>query len=107
MNAKDEGLLAMLIYLTSFFTTVIGPLLIWLIKREESELVDFHGKEYLNFAISIAIYSIVSAVFMLVIIGFFLIFVVGLLALIFTIIAAVKAYQGEKYRIPISIPFIK
>ncbi|MGG4549965.1 DUF4870 domain-containing protein [Rossellomorea marisflavi] len=99
--------MAMLIYLTSFFTTFIGPLIIWLMKREDSEFVDFHGKEYLNFLISYTIYSIVASLLMLILIGFVLLPVVGILAFVFTIIAAVKSYGGETYRIPTVIRFIK
>ncbi|KMK97451.1 DUF4870 domain-containing protein [Rossellomorea marisflavi] len=107
MPTSDEKLMAMLIYLTSFFTTFIGPLIIWLMKREDSEFVDFHGKEYLNFLISYTIYSIVASLLMLILIGFVLLPVVGILAFVFTIIAAVKSYGGETYRIPTVIRFIK
>ena len=107
LPSDDEKLFAMLIYVTSFFTTLIGPLVIWLVKRDESKYVDFHGKEYLNFVISYFIYGIVSTVLMVVIIGFILLPVVGIAAFIFTIIAAVKAFQGEKYRIPLIFRLIK
>ena len=107
LPSDDEKLFAMLIYVTSFFTTLIGPLVIWLVKRDESKYVDFHGKEYLNFVISYFIYGIVSTVLMVVIIGFILLPVVGIAAFIFTIIAAVKAFQGEKYRITLIFRLIK
>ena len=66
----------MLLYVLSFPFPVLEPLL-WLLKRENSEFVDFHGKEYFNFIISFTIYSIVSSILMIVLIGFVLIFVVG------------------------------
>src|SRR5690606_18613128 len=97
----------MLIYVLSFPFPVLGPLLIWLLKRDNSDFVDFHGKEYFNFIISFTIYGIVSSILMIVLIGFLLIFVVGVAALVLTIIAAVKAYQGERFRIPLVIRFIK
>src|SRR5699024_1848403 len=103
----DERMMAMLIYLVSLFTTIIGPLIIWLIKREESDFVDYHGKEYMNFFISFAIYSFVSTLLMIILIGFVLIFIVGIVYFIFTIIALIKAYIGELYRISIYICFIK
>ena len=56
MANNDDRLLACLIYVTSFFTAIIGPLLIWIIKKEESELINFHGKQYFNFFISYTIY---------------------------------------------------
>jgi|SRR5690625_3991666 len=106
-TSSDERLLAMLIYVTSFFTTIIGPIIIWLIKREESVFIDYHGKEYLNFIISYFVYGIVAAILMLLLIGFLLAPIVGIAAFIFTIIAAVKAFQGEVYRIPLIFRIIK
>ncbi|MFB6466164.1 DUF4870 domain-containing protein [Cytobacillus sp. Hz8] len=107
MPSQDERILAAAIYGISFFTVFIGPLIIWLIKRNDSAFVDYHGKEYLNFLISYAVYSIISVVLMLVLIGFLLIWVVGVLGFIFTIIAAVKAYDGQAYRFPFIFRIIR
>ncbi|MBM7599680.1 putative Tic20 family protein [Virgibacillus halotolerans] len=107
MPTNDERLFSMLIYVLSFPFPVLGPLVIWLLKREESEFIDYHGKEYFNFIVSYAIYSIVSTILMIVLIGFVLIFVVGIMLTVFTIIAAVKSYQGERYQFPLVIRFIK
>lgn len=101
MPSNDERLFAAAIYVSSFFTTFIGPLLIWLLKKNESAFIDYHGKEYLNFMISYGAYSIVSMILMLVLIGFITIWVVGILAFVFTILAAIKAYEGKEYRIPL------
>jgi uncharacterized protein len=100
MTSSDERLLAAAIYVSSFFTTFIGPLVIWLLKKNDSELIDYHGKEYLNFIISYGVYSIISLVLMLILIGFVTIWIVGILSFVFTIIAAIKAYEGKEYRIP-------
>ncbi|WP_208590626.1 DUF4870 domain-containing protein [Gracilibacillus suaedae] len=107
MTNSDERLFGMLIYLLSFFTAIIGPLIIWMIKRDESAFIDFHGKEYFNFFISFTIYSIVSGILVLLLIGFVLLPIVGVLAFIFTLIALFKAFNGEEYRIPLVIRFIK
>src|SRR5699024_4841498 len=80
---NDERIFAMLIYLTSFFTTIIGPLLIWLLKRDDSKFVDFHGKNYLNFLISFVIYGIIAVILKILLIGFILLPIVGLLVIIF------------------------
>lgn len=104
---NDEKLFAMLIYLVSFFIPVLGPLLIWMLKRDESDFIDYHGKEYFNFFISYTIYGLVSTVLMIVLIGFVLIFIVGALGFIFTLIALFKAYGGKRYRIPMIFRFIK
>jgi uncharacterized protein len=107
MPTKDERLMAALIYVSSFFTVFIGPIIIWLLKKDESDLVDYHGKEYFNFLISYAIYGIISSILIIVLIGLVIAPIVGLLAIIFTILAAIKAYEGEQYRIPTVIHFFK
>ena len=99
--------LAGLIPLTPAFGSIIAPLVIWLIKKEEFEFVDEQGKEALNFQISILIYAIVAGLLCFVCIGFFLLPAVYIFNLIFLLIAAVKANNGEHYRYPISIRFVK
>lgn len=103
----DERLMAVLIYVTSFFTSIIGPLLIWLIKRDTSRFVDISGKNYFNFIISYSIWSIVSSLLMFVLIGFVILPIVLLLSFIFHIVAIIKAYNGEDYLPPLSIRFFK
>lgn len=88
------------------FGHIVGPLVMWLIKRDDNPTLDAHGKEALNFNISMVIYAIVSVILMLVLIGFVLIFAVALIALILPIIAAIKANKGELYRYPLTIRFI-
>lgn len=107
MPSNDERMIAMLLYLISLFVPIIGPLIIWLMKRESSDFIDYHGKEYFNFFISFTVYSIVSTILIVVLIGFILVAVVAILVIIFTIIACVKAYGGEKYRIPLTFRIIK
>jgi uncharacterized protein len=100
MPSNDERLLAAAIYVLSFFTAFIGPLVIWLLKKNDSDFIDYHGREYLNFLISYSVYSIISTLLMIVVIGLFTIWIVGILAVVFTIVAAIKAYEGKEYRIP-------
>jgi uncharacterized Tic20 family protein len=107
MPTNDERLFSMLIYVLSLPFPVLGPLVIWLLKREESEFVDYHGKEYFNFAVSYAIYMFVSSILIIVLIGVVLLIVLGIMVFVFTIIAAVKSYQGERYQFPLVIRFIK
>ena len=89
------------------FGNIIGPLVVWLIKRAEIPAVDAHGKEAINFQISVAIYAIVCGLLFLVAIGFFLLIALGIAVLVLTIIAAIKASSGELYRYPLTIRFIK
>jgi uncharacterized protein len=88
------------------FGNILGPLIIWLIKKNEVPSVDAHGKESLNFQISVTIYMAVAAILMLVLIGFVLVIVVAIAAIVLVVIAAVKASSGELYRYPLTIRFL-
>lgn len=110
----DETNMAMLTHLLAFsgyFTggvgMVVGPLILWLVKKDTMPFVDDQGKEAVNFNISFLIYMAVSAILIVVVIGFFLIIVLGIIHLIFVILAAVKASSGEAYRYPMTIRFLK
>lgn len=105
--SQDERLLAAAIYVSSFFTTIIGPLLIWLLKKNDSAFIDKHGKEYFNFVISYSVYMIISVILMIVLIGVVTAWIVGVLAFIFTIVAAIKAYEGKEYHIPLVFRIIR
>jgi uncharacterized Tic20 family protein len=86
---------------------VIGPLVIWMIKKDVYPLVDDQGKEALNFQISMTIYYIISCILILILIGIPLLIGLALFSLVVTIIAMVKASDGVAYRYPLSIRFIK
>jgi hypothetical protein len=86
---------------------LLGPLLVWLVKRGDSPEIDAHGKEALNFQISMLIYNFVSAVFCLVLIGFVFLAVLWVLNAILVIIAAIHASDGKFYRYPMTIRFIQ
>lgn len=105
--SSDDRLMGTLIYVLSFFTSLIAPLIIWLIKREDSPFIDKAGKNYFNFLLSYMIWLIVASIAMFIIIGFILFPIIAILNFIFTIVAAVKAYNGEDYLPPLSIRFFK
>jgi uncharacterized protein len=89
------------------FGNVFGPLIIWLVKRAELPSVDAHGKEALNFQISVLIYLAVSFVLVLVVIGIFLVIGIAIATIVLIVMAALKASKGELYRYPATIRFIK
>ena len=89
------------------FGNIVGPLVIWLIKREEMPFVDDQGRESLNFQISVTIYLFVSALLILVFIGVLLIVALVLFDLIVVIMAIIKSNEGEPYRYPLSLRIIK
>lgn len=107
---RTWGMLAHLAALAGYiipFGHIIGPLVIWLIKKDESAFVDDQGKESINFQISITVYAIVSAILIVVVIGILLLIGVVIFDVVMVIIAAVKANEGEKFRYPLCIRFIK
>jgi len=87
--------------------SVVGPLIIWQIKKEEHPFVDEQGKEAVNFQISMLIYGIVAALLILACVGTVLLPAVAIFDVVFLLIAAVKANSGYHYRYPLSIRFIK
>ena len=111
--SQDEKTWGMLCHLAALagaiipFGNIIGPLVVWLIKKQEMPFVEDQGKEALNFQISVTIYLIASALLLFVIIGLLLLPAVAIFSLVMTIIAAVKANNGERYRYPLCIRFLK
>ena len=94
---------------------ILGPLVVWLLRKDQLPQVDLHGKAALNFNISITIYGVIgiaiSLALMLVLIGFLLIFVVFAAIFVWwmvaTVVAAVKAGSGEFWEYPLSIRFLR
>lgn len=86
---------------------IIGPLLIWLLKREQSPLLEEHAREALNFQISISIYAIIASILLVAVIGFVLLPILIVVQIALMIKAALAADRGEFYRYPITIRFIK
>jgi uncharacterized protein len=106
---KDDRMWAMLAHLFSLvgyvvpFGHVIAPLVVWLIKKDTSKFVDFHGRESLNFQICMMIYVLVSIPigFLTCGIGFVLTVAIAVFDLVMVIIASIKANGGEYYHYPL------
>ena len=113
VDKKDENMWAMFCHLASFaglvfpfVGSVLGPLVVWLLKKDEYPLVDDQGKEAMNFNISMVIDYVVSIILIIVVIGIPLLIGLFLFDVIVTIIAMVKASEGVKYRYPLAIRLI-
>ncbi|MFJ2284674.1 DUF4870 domain-containing protein [Pseudomonas sp. NPDC087803] len=89
------------------FGNLIGPLILWQMKRETDPFIDAQGKEALNFQITVAIAAAICLLLMVLIIGFFLLGLLAIGALVLTIIAGVKANDGFPYRYPFTWRLIK
>ena len=85
---------------------ILGPLIVWLVKRGESAEIDAHGKEALNFQISMLIYNVVAGILCLIVIGFALLAILHVLNVVFVIIASLRASEGQIYRYPLTLRLV-
>jgi uncharacterized protein len=113
-EAKRDNTMGMLCHLLSLtqllgvpLGNILGPLVIWLLKKEQDPFVDECGKESLNFQISMTIYMIVAFILVLVVVGIPILVVLMVMNIVYSIIAAIKASEGTRYRYPFTIRFIK
>ncbi len=114
LPSREEQSWAIALHLSGFaglilpaFGQIIAPLIIWLIKRAQSPLLDQVGKNVLNFQISFTIYALIAGALSWLCIGLFILPIIGILWIVFMIIAAVKTSNGESYTYPLSIQFLR
>ncbi len=86
--------------------SIIGPLVIWLIKKDTMPFVNDQGKEALNFNITVAIAAIVGWILCFILIGFLVLAVLAIGWLVFVIIATIKANEGTTYRYPFTLRLV-
>jgi uncharacterized Tic20 family protein len=109
-EVRNWGMLCHLVALLAMplgFGHILGPLIVWLLKREMHPFIDDQGKESLNFQISMSIYTLVAALTLCIVIGIVLLPAMLVLNVIFVIIASIKASSGEAYRYPLTIRLVK
>ena len=112
VSNRDANMWAMFCHLSALigfvipFGNIVGPLVIWLLKKDEYPLVNENGKESLNFQISMTIYIIASAILIIVVIGIPLLVALGFFELIAIVIATIKANEGITFHYPLTIRFI-
>jgi uncharacterized protein len=104
--SDNERLLAILAHVITLFSSFIGPLVIYLVKKDESPFVRDHAKESLNFQITMAIAYFVGFLLLFVLIGMLILPLLGLLQLILVLVATIKASDNKLYRYPFTIRFI-
>lgn len=109
--SHTTGIFCHLLGLASFlgipFGNIIAPLVLWLLKRAEDPFVNVCGKEAVNFQITISLYFTLSAVLIFAKIGILLLPLVVIFHVIYTIVASIKASEGQCYRYPLTIRFIR
>jgi len=94
-------------FLAPMIGNVIGPLLVWQLKKDLDPFVDAQGKEALNFQINVSLMLALCGLLAWVLIGFPLMALVSLVALVLVVIAGIRANEGRDYRYPFSIRWLK
>jgi uncharacterized protein len=108
-QTRQWGMLLHLSLLAGFLLPIAGlivPVVIWVLKKDELPGVDVHGKNALNWIISVIIYGVASGILIIVVIGVPLLLILVVLSIVFPIIAALKANNGEYWKYPLSISFL-
>jgi len=85
---------------------IVGPLIVWLAKRQDSPEIDAHGRESINFQISMLIWNAIAAILIIVLIGIPILILLHILNIIFVIVASIQASEGKLYRYPLAIRLI-
>lgn len=105
--SKDARTMAMLAHLLGIVLGFLGPLIIWLIKKDEEPFVDDQGKEALNFQITVLIGLFASGILTFICVGFFTGLAIVIANLVLCIMAGMKANEGVTYRYPFTLRLIK
>ncbi len=107
MRPEDQRLWATLTHIGGIFFNFVAPLVAYLVLRDRGNFIREHTRVALNFHITMGIAYVVSGLLTVVLIGAVLLPLIVVLALVFGIMAAIAANQGQFYRYPLSIEFIK
>lgn len=109
---NDERSMAMLCHLSALamfiipFGSILGPLIVWLSRRDQYAEVERQGKDALNFHLSLLLYTFTAGILVILVIGIPILIAIGILKLVVVIVASVKANNGERFTYPLAIRFI-
>jgi uncharacterized Tic20 family protein len=104
---QDDKTMAMLAHLGGILFGFLAPLIVWLIKKDQSPFVEDQSKEALNFQITLLIGYVIGGATTMVCVGFIILPIVWIVGLVFGIMGSMAAYKGEAYRYPFNIRLIK
>lgn len=110
---QETRMWAMILHLSLFagyivpLAGLVAPIVIWQVKKEALPGIDIHGKIVVNWIISALIYGLVFGILTLVLIGIPLLIALGVVAIIFPIVGGIKANNGEVWKYPLTIQFLK
>jgi len=104
---------AMFCHLSAFagyffpFGGILGPIICWISRKDESEWVNFNGKSSLNFQLSLLLYTVLAIPLCFIIVGIPVLIFLFILEIVCIIVASIRAAKGEVFKYPLSIPFIQ
>ena len=107
MSEADQRLWATLVHVGGIFFGFLPSLIGYLVAKDRGEFIHQHTRRALNFHLTYLIVIIAGAILSIVLIGIFVILAAEVVALVFSILAAVAAHNGQLYTFPVSIEFIK
>jgi uncharacterized protein len=113
LQTPEQRQMGMFIHLSQFANVlffplgIVLPIVLWQTNKDKMPALDAHGKMVTNWMISYTIYAFVSIFLMFVLIGFLTILAVAVMGIVFPIIGAVKANNGELWEYPLTIKFLK
>jgi uncharacterized Tic20 family protein len=111
--SESERNWAMLCHLSAFagfffpFGGIIGPLICWLSRKDDSMWVNENGKASMNFQLSILLYIFLAVPLCFLLVGIPVVMFLGVLKIVCIVIASIKAAKGERFKYPLAIPFIQ
>ena len=109
-DQRQMGLFLHLSQLAGFvipFGGIILPVILWQTQKEKMPALDAHGKMVVNFMLSVLIYAVVSVILMFVLVGFLTLLAVAIIHIVFPIVGAIKANNGELWDYPLTIKFLE
>ena len=110
-EVRTMAMLCHLVSLTVYVTAIggiLGPLIVWLLKKDEHPFIDRHGKEALNFNISIFIWTVIGVILLFCFfLGLIILIPLTVFHIVCTIIATLKANNGEEFRYPLTFRLVK
>jgi len=104
---------AMFCHLSAFagfffpFGGILGPLICWISRKDESEWVDYNGKASMNFQLSLLLYTVLAIPLCFIIVGIPILIFIFILKIVCIIVASIRAAKGDVFKYPLSIPFIQ
>lgn len=103
----DENVYLLLMHLSQLVTAFIIPIIMWAVGKNDSPKVDLHGKNIINFQISVIVWIFIGIITSIIGIGIIILLVIGIAVTVTIIIASIKAYNGEDWTYPLTIKFLK